>query len=446
MNTYLNTPLEIQKVISLFYKHNLSYNLFKCEHIFHGQNKNLDILFENDDNYSKASRLLERENFCLFLPEKVEKFKRMYVRFTDGKFIAIHLHREVAWHGLKVLDKSLIFSKAKELAPGIIVPSSEDSLLIHSAHVLFENFAIRERELQVLPEYLKRSYNFNYIDQQTKNNYWKKGFYYFLDRYKNKNKIEKKEIIKNYSIRLLRKPSDLFYLGGKIVKKILKKIGLQRRGILIALIGVNGAGKTTISKNILEKYNPLTKFLGIKQKTYYFGWQPFSPLAKIGARLFKSKRVFDNVTSNTERDKANLFQELLFAYNYLDYILRYIFHIYPRLRKGNIVITDRYFYDIYGQYPYAKSSLVVKSLIKLFPSPDNTFVLDASTESIMNRGKDGEERKIKSHEYLTGQRERYIQLNNIFKNSIVINTEDSIEDNVNFIINKSWKKMVKKLT
>ena len=420
----------------------LDYNLFKCEHIFAGENKNLDILF--NDDYSLASKLLEKEGFCLFLPEKVEKFKKMYLRFSNGELTAIHLHREVAWHGIKVLDKKPIFSESKKLAEGMNVPSAENSLLIHIAHVLFENFSIRNRELKILPKYIQENLDWDYINFQLDKNHWKKGFYYVLDRYKKNKNVEKKEIIKNYFRRFSRKPSDLIYLTEKVFRKIIRNFSLRRKGSLIALIGVNGAGKTTLSKKILENYKPLTKFLGVQQKAYYFGWQPFSPLAKIGTKLFSKKKVFKDVTWKVN-ERISIFQEALFVYNYLDYSLRYLFHLYPQLRKGNFVITDRYFYDLYGQYPYAKKSLVVRTLMRLFPQPSYTFILDASTELIMNRDKDGMERNYKSEAYLAGQRERYIEMNSFLSNSSVINTEKDIEENVGFIVEKSWKGVVEKL-
>jgi len=40
VETYKNTPEEVMEVIDLFYKNNLNYIMFKCEHIFEGQKKN----------------------------------------------------------------------------------------------------------------------------------------------------------------------------------------------------------------------------------------------------------------------------------------------------------------------------------------------------------------------------------------------------------------------
>ena len=142
MLKYKKTPIEILKIIDLFNKNRLKYNLFKCEKIFEGNNSNLDILFKDDIDYKRASLILEKNDFKLYLPEKVERYKKMYVKVIENKLCSIHLHREIAWHGIKILNKQDIFLNQKKENGIIFIPSKEDSLLIHIAHVLFENFKI----------------------------------------------------------------------------------------------------------------------------------------------------------------------------------------------------------------------------------------------------------------------------------------------------------------
>lgn len=446
MKPYHKTPLELQQVIELFHRHHLNYNLFKCEHIFEGDDKNLDILLKEDQDYTTASFLLEQEGFCLFLDENIEKFKKMYVCFKNGFLTAIHLHREIAWHGVKFLDKKNIFAKSRELENGIFVPSIEDSILIHTAHVIAENFAFRQRELKFLPLYLQQNPDWRYITKMSADSHWKIKLKPLLEKIPHQN-ISKTEIVKTYFNVLLNRPVDCLYLGKKVIMHFLKKIYLRRKGTLIALIGVNGAGKTTLATKIGEKYQPLARFMGVQQKYYYYGWQPFSPLAKLGATVFRKKDIFKKATAedNKHPQKVNLVQEALFFYNYLDYFLRYLFHIYPSLRRGNLVVSDRYCYDLYGQYPAAEKSIILKTVLRLFPQPDYTFILDAPLESLLKREKQDEKRTVKPAAYLQGQRERYLQLKNVFPESVIINTEKNVEENVLEIINKSWPGIIQKL-
>src|SRR3989344_2296906 len=131
----LKTPEELSRVINLFKSNNLDYLLFKCEHIFNGVNSNLDILFLKDKDYNKAGLFIRKEGYKLYLTEAIEKYKEMYIIVINSTLYAVHLHREVAWHGLIALDKKNLFLHKRE-----DIPSEEDYLLIHSAHIIFENF------------------------------------------------------------------------------------------------------------------------------------------------------------------------------------------------------------------------------------------------------------------------------------------------------------------
>ncbi|MBI2097246.1 MAG: ATP-binding cassette domain-containing protein, partial [Candidatus Sungbacteria bacterium] len=242
-------------------------------------------------------------------------------------------------------------------------------------------------------------------------------------------------------------------------EEILKDISFSvSPGDVVALIGPNGAGKTTLTNKLIETYHPFTEIIGKEIRGYYYGWKPFTPLAKVAARLFRKRNTFKKISRTDQNNSFNLFQEGLFLYNYIDYSLRYLFQIYPLLRKGKIMITDRYFYDIYGQYPYAEKSLGINLLIKLFPKPDYLFVLEANTNRIMNREKanrdysesgnenkekEEKERRVKSKEYLDGQIRRYRKLSALCGGRI-INTEKKLTDNLNEIIAESWVGIVER--
>ena len=145
----------------------------------------------------------------------------------------------------------------------------------------------------------------------------------------------------------------------------------------------------------------------------------------------------------------SIFKELLFVYNYFEYLWRYLFVIYPKLRKNKLVIADRYFYDIYGQYSYSKVSKLVNFLFKLYPKPDFLFVLDAKLDSILKRDKNiklfsnnvkrSNQRVVHETQYLADQKKRYLFLKEKL-NGILIATEKQIDKNINLIIKESWYK------
>ena len=173
---YRQTPTRIIQILELFHRHRLNYILFKCEHIFAGENKNVDILFETNQDYKKTAELLEKNGFIVRLSEKIEKYKTMYTGLYENNIYSFHLHREIAWHGIIALDKREVFKRKKVINSLIIIPSVEDSLLIHAAHILFENFKITEKEKPILNTIEKPEINRKYLEQQIKNNKWEYGF------------------------------------------------------------------------------------------------------------------------------------------------------------------------------------------------------------------------------------------------------------------------------
>ncbi len=454
MNNYKKTPTELMAMINLFKKNGLSYILFKCEHIFEGKNSNLDILFETLEDYESASSLLEKEGYVLYMSESVEKYKKMYVLVKEKTLYAVHLHREVAWHGVIALEKNNIFRRKVTLNKSIIVPSTEDYILIHSAHAVFENFKIGKHRKVMISKLLEKN-DWNYINKIAKKNGWKKGLSHLMDSLKYNKEPDKKNLLKIFAKKILLTPSSWIACFMKITKILSRIISPKRKGCLVALIGVNGSGKSTTINGTLKKYEKTSNFFN-GQMGYYFGWDPFLPTTKILSKILKknNKKVFSEVNfSKNEQKSFSLMKELLFAYNYLEFFSRYLFKIYPKLRNNKLVITDRYFYDLYCQYQYGSSSKILKTLFLLYPKPDFLFILDADLETIKNRKKEtslfsnkaakSKVRKIHDNNYLNYQRKRYGELAEKMKGEILEtkNSSENLENNVDKIIEKTWRKI-----
>lgn len=441
--TLAKIPENIRQVLSLFCS--LNYVLFKCEHILQGANKNVDLLL-SDDDYEKVSAILDENGFALYMPENVEKFKKMYVKYEllECKIggvpavnapccllTAIHLHREVAWHGVVVLSKKDILERAKDH-----LPSAEDSLLIHSAHALFENFNVSSVHRSLLKSCKVTSLDYKYIDQQLQDHGWKKAFYSFIESFK----ISKMVVVSAYFGLLVHKPHFLLPLMVKSIKAAGRMFSLRRKGYLIALVGINGSGKTTLKSSVLYHYEPLTRFVS-GQANYYFGWQS-SFLSHVRQWLMPKKNIFNSATSE-EKEKVvsfSLYQELLLFYIYINGLWRYYRNVYPKLRRNYLVVCDRYFDDLYGQYPYSQRSLILKFL--RFPKADALFLLDAPIAVVLQRDKTGkQQRKVQPWERLERQQQRYLQRVHS-QRGMILNTELPLEINVCDIISKTWRNFV----
>ena len=199
---------------------------------------------------------------------------------------------------------------------------------------------------------------------------------------------------------------------------------------------MNGSGKSTTKDALLKSYEPLTNFVA-GQQGYYFGWKQ-SSVGKIISPIFSkgNKKMFD-VVSEEKVKNFDLFQEALFLLMYAKFMNRYVQEIYPHLRKNKLVVTDRYFYDLFGQYPYSEKSVVWKLLP--IPKPDLLIVLDADVDTAMNRDKGGKaERIVQPREKLEGQRRRYLEVAQR-NGALILSAEKDFEKNLSTIINSTWK-------
>ncbi|MDP3698711.1 MAG: hypothetical protein Q8R47_03920 [Nanoarchaeota archaeon] len=425
-------PQELQRITGLFDQAKVDYLLFKCEHILQGKNKNLDLLLKTTDDYDRASHLLGQQGYILYMDEPVEKYKKMYILFDGKNLSAVHLHREVAWHGVVALDKENIFERARGK-----LPSSEDSLLIHSAHALFENFKVTDYHRTLLEKYKQETKDWNYIDWQLAQFGWKKSFYHFLPHFS----LNPRIIVGAYGGRLRREPPRIFTLLKKVLDAVVRRISLKKKGYLLCLIGMNGAGKSTTKEALLQAYYPLTTFVA-GQYGYYFGWKQ-SLLGKVFS-IFptpkEGKKLFDKVSE--EKVKSfDLFQEFLFLFVYIKFLARYAKDIYPHLRRKELVITDRYFYDLYGQYPYSEKSRIMKLLP--IPRPHQLILLEVSVETAMKRDKGGNAvRAVQPRKKLEGQHRRYQEIAAKY-DALIINAENDFEKNISLIIKHSWREYIK---
>ena len=261
----------------------------------------------------------------------------------------------------------------------------------------------------------------------------------------------KKEVSFFWLQKVWKEPATTFYLLQKAMRIPLRTIRPERRGCLIALMGVNGSGKSTLAKKTLEQYQPLTSHLGKKQQYYYYGWEPTFFITKIMSKIFRrsNKALFSEVNFSRKSLKFDLVQEFLFTYLFVEFYYRYLIHLRPGLRRGDLIISDRYFYDIYGQYQYAPRSLILPFLLRIFPRPDFSYVLTTAMSSLLARGKTDQNsaglrpitRRFFPPEYIYQQSQRYAALSSLLS-APVVNTENRLPDCAQQIVAETWKALL----
>jgi len=176
----------------------------------------------------------------------------------------------------------------------------------------------------------------------------------------------------------------------------------MKKGYLICFTGIDGTGKTTLAKS-LEKS---IKNSGISCKYIWGGWRGFeSFLFKPIASIIRRKRNSGNKPIST----YSLENNFLFDYiAWLDYSLRIFPSLSLAIRMYDLVILDRYVYDVAINFSVDSkkdSKKLLKNFFRIFPEPDVTFLIDVPEEVAYKRKDD-----ISSFEHLSIQRRYYLKL------------------------------------
>ncbi len=162
----------------------------------------------------------------------------------------------------------------------------------------------------------------------------------------------------------------------------------MRRGFLIAVEGIDGSGKTTHSKALVEEL----KSMGVG--CLYTAEPTDGPIG----RLLKAGMRGGGFPPEVEA--------LLFAADRLDHVRRVV---QPSLDAGLVVVSDRYVHSSIAYQGVSVGFDWVRTLNMFAPKPDLAVYLDVSVEEALARiggGRDLFERA----EYLEGVREAYLRL------------------------------------
>ncbi|MFH1727416.1 MAG: hypothetical protein ABIA04_03235 [Pseudomonadota bacterium] len=173
---------------------------------------------------------------------------------------------------------------------------------------------------------------------------------------------------------LLKKPIQLINLLFYSFKKIRNKADNIGFKPVVALIGLDGTGKTTIAKNLSIKLNSM----GIKNHYVYMG--------RVRSHVLPMDIAAKKIgVSRGKRDKKlSLHYKMLREVVYLlDMFLRYFVFIFPWRLRNHFVICDRYAYDLYLDANRTNLSRII--LKYLYPKAEPLVFLDLEEKEIIRR-------------------------------------------------------------
>ena len=203
-------------------------------------------------------------------------------------------------------------------------------------------------------------------------------------------------------------------LNSKLFK--LKRY-FNHKGVMVAFLGTDGSGKSTIISNLSVVLERTFDESQIK----YYHWRPKyikSPKGEKG-----SSANVTNPHSNKPYSKVTSF--IKFMYFNLDYIFGYWFSVKVHLGKNQLVVFDRYYYDyMLDKYRYRLnlSDSIINAFIPLIPKPDITFLLFGDPNILYERKKEITVEEVEK------QINRILDQKNNIPNSRVVDVNQSVEN------------------
>jgi thymidylate kinase len=175
-------------------------------------------------------------------------------------------------------------------------------------------------------------------------------------------------------------------------KDLYSKIGVNIRpnphGLFLVLIGPDGSGKTTLA-------NALGNMIGGKYSgKRYFHWRP-SILQKLSGEIPtggsltarpKQPAILDRVLS-----PVRLIRHVIL------FIIAYMFKIRPALRRGELVVGDKYIYPYFyapATVKYLGPQWILSFALAFVPRPDILFCLQGKASVIRQRKPELSEEEI----------------------------------------------------
>lgn len=198
-------------------------------------------------------------------------------------------------------------------------------------------------------------------------------------------------------------------------KRILRRAS-QPTGLVIALLGPDGAGKTAIGNRLQQVLAPA--FRGQQRIHLRPDW--FNRQSAAEAR----PAVTDPHQLPPRGAVASIAK---LGYFLADYTLGYLLWIRQLKIRSHLVIFDRYYHDLLldpQRYRYGGPRWLVRAIGRLIPEPDLFVILDAPASVIQSR------KQEVSLEETNRQRQAYLQFAAGRQNAIVLNTDTPLESTV----------------
>ena len=230
--------------------------------------------------------------------------------------------------------------------------------------------------------------------------------------------------------------AGILYAVASWLKTFVSRV-IHPPGQFIAMLGPDGAGKSTLAELLRKDCRRL--FPGISYFHLFPKLKIFRFLDKKSHKRWESRQQSGQSESEMRNKNFGLISSLLrLEYLWLRFTLGYFLNVFPKKMAGQLIISDRWCYDILFdpgskgiQLPY----WIRKFVYFFIPKPADIFVLTGQAEVFAARKKDLTEEAIQKQitdmqDFFSGlQKSKFIRTDQ--------KPEDSFKELLGFLINQS---------
>ena len=319
-------------------------------------NADVDLLIARKD-FHRVSEILNDLHFQATTQSTVSRHIGYIAFYAPHHLLALDLHLDhPSWNDIPYTDGHAVLQE-RIIKNDIPIPADHHTLPMLVFHSILDKKNFKEKYINIINEIFEKEKNKDHLFQLFQTTAGTKISERIFSLLANHNYSALLQTRKSIILYLLRsRITHGFNLAACLIrsrsKQIKRKFG--RPALLIALLGPDGAGKSTTLTNV---QNALTES-GLNTTRFYMGrWQdhilPLDRIAKTkgATKQTPQPKTPQQASVSQHADPVKIQGRRIFRFirdgaYLLEMYMRYFLRLRPALKKGGIVITDRYAYDL----------------------------------------------------------------------------------------------------